>query len=79
MLDSLGIDQPAWRELTSMADIYSFVEQVGYPVLVRPSYVLSGAAMNVCSNDDELERFLRLAANVSKKHPVVGELVHSGC
>ena len=71
MLDSLGIDQPAWRELTSMADIYSFVEQVGYPVLVRPSYVLSGAAMNVCSNDDELERFLRLAANVSKKHPVV--------
>ena len=71
MLDSLGIDQPAWRELTSMADIYSFVEQVGYPVLVRPSYVLSGAAMNVCSNDDELERFLRLAANVSKTHPVV--------
>lgn len=71
MLDSLGIDQPAWRELTSMSDIYSFVEQVGYPVLVRPSYVLSGAAMNVCSNDDELEKFLRLAANVSKKHPVV--------
>ncbi len=71
MLDGLGIDQPAWRELTSMNDIYSFVEQVGYPVLVRPSYVLSGAAMNVCSNDDELERFLRLAANVSKKHPVV--------
>ena len=64
MLDGLGIDQPAWRELTSMNDIYSFVEQVGYPVLVRPSYVLSGAAMNVCSNDDELERFLRLAANV---------------
>ena len=71
MLDGLGIDQPAWRELTSMNDIYSFVEQVGYPVLVRPSYVLSGASMNVCSNDDELERFLRLAANVSKKHPVV--------
>lgn len=71
MLDQLGIDQPAWRELTSMNDIYGFVEQVGYPVLVRPSYVLSGAAMNVCSNDDELERFLRLAANVSKKHPVV--------
>ena len=71
MLDGLGIDQPAWRELTSMNDIYSFVEQVGYPVLVRPSYVLSGAAMNVCSNDDELEKFLRLAANVSKKHPVV--------
>ena len=71
MLDSLGIDQPAWKELTSMADIHEFVETVGYPVLVRPSYVLSGAAMNVCSNDEELERFLRLAANVSKKHPVV--------
>ena len=71
MLDDLGIDQPAWRELTSMDDIHSFIEDVGYPVLVRPSYVLSGAAMNVCSNDDELERFLRLAANVSKEHPVV--------
>ena len=71
MLDALGIDQPRWRELTSMDDIHSFVEEVGYPVLVRPSYVLSGAAMNVCSNDDELRRFLRLAANVSKKHPVV--------
>lgn len=71
MLDSLGIDQPAWRELSSLSDIYSFVEEVGYPVLVRPSYVLSGAAMNVCSNDEELEKFLKLAANVSKKHPVV--------
>ena len=71
MLDELGIDQPAWRELTSMDDIHSFIEDVGYPVLVRPSYVLSGAAMNVCSNDEELERFLQLAANVSKEHPVV--------
>lgn len=71
MLDELGIDQPRWRELTSMTDIHEFVEEVGYPVLVRPSYVLSGAAMNVCSNDDELERFLKLAANVSKQHPVV--------
>ncbi len=71
MLDSLGIDQPAWRELTSLDDIHEFVDEVGYPVLVRPSYVLSGAAMNVCSNDDELERFLRLAANVSHEHPVV--------
>ncbi len=71
MLDSLGIDQPAWRELTSMDDIHEFVDEVGYPVLVRPSYVLSGAAMNVCSNDEELERFLRLAANISKEHPVV--------
>ena len=71
MLDELDIDQPAWRELTSMDDIHSFIEDVGYPVLVRPSYVLSGAAMNVCSNDEELERFLQLAANVSKEHPVV--------
>ena len=71
MLDSLGIDQPRWRELTSLADIYGFVKEVGYPVLVRPSYVLSGAAMNVCSNNAELEQFLQLAANVSKKHPVV--------
>ena len=71
MLDSLGIDQPRWRELTDFADIEEFVEEVGYPVLVRPSYVLSGAAMNVCSNPDELKRFLKLAANVSKKHPVV--------
>jgi len=71
MLDRLGIDQPRWRELTSMADIQEFIDEVGYPVLVRPSYVLSGAAMNVCSNSDELQRFLRLAANVSKEHPVV--------
>lgn len=71
MLDSLGIDQPRWRELTSLDDINEFVEEVGYPVLVRPSYVLSGAAMNVCSNDEELEKFLKLAANVSKQHPVV--------
>ena len=71
MCDRLGIDQPRWRELTSMKDIYQFVDEVGFPVLVRPSYVLSGAAMNVCSNNDELERFLKLAANVSQKHPVV--------
>lgn len=71
MLDRLGIDQPRWRELTSFDDINRFIEQVGFPVLVRPSYVLSGAAMNVCSNPDELQRFLRLAANVSKQHPVV--------
>lgn len=71
MLDSLGIDQPAWRELTTIEDIHDFVAQVGYPVLVRPSYVLSGAAMNVCSNDEELQRFLQLAANVSQQHPVV--------
>ena len=71
MLDRLGIDQPRWRELTSMNDIHSFIRDVGFPVLVRPSYVLSGAAMNVCSNDTELEQFLKLAAEVSKKHPVV--------
>ncbi len=71
MLDRLGIDQPRWRELTSFEDINKFIDEVGFPVLVRPSYVLSGAAMNVCSNTDELERFLRLAANVSKQHPVV--------
>ncbi|MBD5237673.1 MAG: carbamoyl-phosphate synthase (glutamine-hydrolyzing) large subunit [Bacteroidales bacterium] len=71
LCDELGIDQPRWRELTSMEDIDEFVAEVGFPVLVRPSYVLSGAAMNVCSNEDELTRFLRLAANVSKKHPVV--------
>ena len=71
MLDRLGVDQPRWRELTSMDDIYDFVDEVGFPVLVRPSYVLSGAAMNVCSNKDELEQFLQLAANVSKSHPVV--------
>jgi carbamoyl-phosphate synthase large subunit len=71
MLDRIGVDQPRWRELTSLSDINSFVAEVGFPVLVRPSYVLSGAAMNVCSNHEELERFLKLAANVSKKHPVV--------
>lgn len=71
MLDRLGIDQPRWRELTSFDDINKFIDEVGFPVLVRPSYVLSGAAMNVCSNSEELHRFLRLAANVSKQHPVV--------
>ena len=71
MLDRIDVDQPRWRELTSMDDINEFVKEVGFPVLVRPSYVLSGAAMNVCSNQEELERFLQLAANVSKKHPVV--------
>lgn len=71
MLDRLNIDQPRWKELSSLEDVNEFVGQVGYPVLVRPSYVLSGAAMNVCSNDSELEQFLKLAANVSKKHPVV--------
>ena len=71
MLDRHGIDQPRWRELTSFEDINRFIDEVGFPVLVRPSYVLSGAAMNVCSNPDDLERFLRLAANVSKQHPVV--------
>lgn len=71
MLDRIGVDQPQWSALTSMDDINEFVAKVGFPVLVRPSYVLSGAAMNVCSNQEELERFLQLAANVSKKHPVV--------
>ena len=71
MLDRLGIDQPAWRALTSFDDIKSFVEQVGFPVLVRPSYVLSGAAMNVCYSFDELERFLAMATEVSKDFPVV--------
>ena len=71
MLNRIGVDQPEWSALTSMDDIQHFIERVGFPVLVRPSYVLSGAAMNVCSNQDELERFLKLAANVSKKHPVV--------
>ena len=71
MLNELGVNQPEWSALTSMQDISRFVERVGYPVLVRPSYVLSGAAMNVCSNEDELERFLQLAANVSEDHPVV--------
>ena len=71
MLDRLGIDQPRWKELTSFDDIERFIDRVGFPVLVRPSYVLSGAAMNVCSNTDELRRFLAMAANVSKEHPVV--------
>lgn len=71
MLDQLGIDQPAWQELTSLDDVKGFVEQVGYPVLVRPSYVLSGAAMNVCHDEDELVNFLEMAANVSKEYPVV--------
>ena len=71
MLDRIGVDQPEWSALTSMEDVQVFIDRVGFPVLVRPSYVLSGAAMNVWSNQDELERFLKLAANVSKKHPVV--------
>ena len=71
MLNRIGVDQPEWSALTSMDDIQQFIKEVGFPVLVRPSYVLSGAAMNVCSNQEELERFLKLAANVSKKHPVV--------
>ena len=71
MLDRLGIDQPRWKELTSFDDIERFIDRVGFPGLVRPSYVLSGAAMNVCSNTDELRRFLAMAANVSKEHPVV--------
>ena len=71
MLDRIGVDQPEWSALTTMEDIHAFIGRVGFPVLVRPSYVLSGAAMNVCSNYDELNRFLTLAANVSQKHPVV--------
>ncbi len=71
MLDEIGVDQPRWRELTTMDDIYHFVDEVGFPVLIRPSYVLSGAAMNVVSNRDELEHFLTLATNVSKQYPVV--------
>ena len=71
MLGHIGVDQPEWNALTTMEDIRKFIDKVGFPVLVRPSYVLSGAAMNVCSNNEELERFLKLAANVSKKHPVV--------
>lgn len=71
MLDRLGVDQPRWKELSSIGDVEEFVEEVGFPVLVRPSYVLSGAAMNVCSNSEELQRFLELAANVSQEHPVV--------
>ena len=71
MLNRIGVDQPEWSALTSMDDVNAFIDKVGFPVLVRPLYVLSGAAMNVCSNQDELERFLKLAANVSHKHPVV--------
>ncbi len=71
MLDKLGIDQPRWSALTSMADVKQFIDEVGYPVLVRPSYVLSGAAMNVCYTDEELERFLQMASEVSKEYPVV--------
>ena len=71
IVDALGIDQPKWKELTTLDDLHGFVSKVGYPVLVRPSYVLSGAAMNVCYNEDELRRFLSLAAEVSQKHPVV--------
>ena len=71
MLDKIGVDQPRWRELTTMEDIYNFVDEVGFPVLIRPSYVLSGAAMNVVSNRSELEHFLTLATSVSKQYPVV--------
>lgn len=71
MLDRLGIDQPRWKELTTLSDIHQFAEEVGFPLLVRPSYVLSGAAMNVCSNEKELEHFLTLATEVSAKYPVV--------
>ena len=71
MLDKLGIDQPKWSALTSMEDVQKFIDEVGYPVLVRPSYVLSGAAMNVCHNDEELRRFLEAASEVSKEYPVV--------
>ena len=71
MLDKLGIDQPKWSALTSMEDVQKFIDEVGYPVLVRPSYVLSGAAMNVCHNNDELRRFLEAASEVSKEYPVV--------
>ncbi|MDR2127424.1 MAG: carbamoyl-phosphate synthase (glutamine-hydrolyzing) large subunit [Prevotellaceae bacterium] len=78
MLDTLKIDQPGWQELSNMDDIYRFVDNVGFPVIIRPSYVLSGAAMNVCSNKEEMEYFLKLAANVSKEFPVVvSEFVQS--
>ena len=71
MLDDIGVDQPEWQELSSMDDIFKFTDKVGFPVLIRPSYVLSGAAMNVVSNRDELEHFLNLATQVSKQYPVV--------
>jgi carbamoyl-phosphate synthase large subunit len=71
IVDALGIDQPKWKELTNFDEVDQFIDQVGFPVLVRPSYVLSGAAMNVCYNHEELRNFLGLAAEVSEKHPVV--------
>ena len=71
MLDAIGVDQPRWKEMTTLEDIYTFADEVGFPLLIRPSYVLSGAAMNVVSNRDELEGFLTMATNVSKEHPVV--------
>ena len=71
MLDQIGVDQPRWSAMTNMEDVKRFVAEVDFPVLVRPSYVLSGAAMNICSNMQELEQFLKLAANVSPEHPVV--------
>jgi carbamoyl-phosphate synthase large subunit len=71
LLDKLKIDQPEWRELTSIEDILNFADEVGYPLLVRPSYVLSGSSMNIVSNESELEKFLKLAASVSKQYPVV--------
>ena len=71
MLDVLEIDQPRWKELTNIEDVYKFTEEVGFPVIVRPSYVLSGAAMNIVSNSNELDHFLEMAAQVSKQYPVV--------
>src|SRR5690606_33478514 len=71
MLDRLGIDQPRWKELSSYEEVDKFVEEVGFPVLIRPSYVLSGAAMNVCYDKEQMHRFLEMAANVSKEYPVV--------
>ena len=79
MLDRIGVDQPRWRALTSLEDINAFVDKVGFPVIGRPSYVLSGAAMNVCSNQEELERFLKLAANVSKETSGGSEPVYRAC
>ena len=76
MLDRIGVDQPEWSALTSMEDIHAFIDKVGFPVLVRPSYVLSGAAMNVCSNQEELERFLKLAVQCIEKASGSGEPVH---
>ena len=78
MLDQLGIDQPAWQELTSLDDVKDFVKKVGYPVLVRPSYVLSGAAMNVCYDQEELERFLQMASEVSKRISGSCITIHAG-